>query len=173
MVTKGAPPLFRAPAAHYSVPYEKFDPLIPPLKSSGATIVSGRSQRPNGGCGCSSHQPPTPLPPSKPERDLEIATSRRTNRMTRGDGRSSHRRGVARVDVPVLGGVACVLRPAPYDASQVSEWVENEFIYRAIVIACKANSGFNLSASPHSAKTDETSEVLINALGGPAGVVGR
>lgn len=45
-------------------------------------------------------------------------------------------RGDARVVVPVLGGVACVPRPTPYDASQVSEWVENEFIYRAIVIDC-------------------------------------
>lgn len=43
------------------------------------------------------------------------------------------RRG-ARVVVAALGGVACVPRPAPYDASQVSEWVENEFIYSAIVI---------------------------------------
>lgn len=43
-------------------------------------------------------------------------------------------RGVARVVVAVLGGAACVPRAAPYDASQVSEWVENEFIYRTIVI---------------------------------------
>ena len=41
-------------------------------------------------------------------------------------------RGVARVDVAVLGGVACVSRPIPYHASQVSEWVENEFIYRLL-----------------------------------------
>lgn len=39
-MAKGLPPPLTMLADHYSVPYEKFEPLLPPLKSSGATIVS-------------------------------------------------------------------------------------------------------------------------------------